>query len=40
MRFYTKNHDYYCGIDLHTKTMYVCVLNNLVEIAAVCCGEQ
>jgi len=22
MRFYTKNHKYYCGIDLHTKMMY------------------
>jgi hypothetical protein len=21
MRFYTKQHQYYCGIDLHTKNM-------------------
>jgi transposase len=27
MRFYTNQHDYYCGIDLHTKNMYVCILN-------------
>lgn len=27
MRFYTKQHNYYCGIDLHTKNMYVCILN-------------
>ncbi|MGD8876092.1 MAG: transposase, partial [Gammaproteobacteria bacterium] len=27
MRFYTKTHQYYCGIDLHAKTMYVCILN-------------
>jgi len=27
MRFYTKQHQYYCGIDLHAKTMYVCVLD-------------
>jgi transposase len=27
MRFYTKQHPYYCGIDLHTKNMYVCILN-------------
>jgi hypothetical protein len=26
MRFYNKPHRYYCGIDLHTKTMYVCIL--------------
>jgi transposase len=28
MRLYNKTHDYYCGIDLHTKMMYVCILNN------------
>lgn len=27
MNFYTKQHEYYCGIDLHTKKMYVCILN-------------
>jgi hypothetical protein len=27
MRFYTKQHQYYCGIDLHTKNMYVCIVN-------------
>lgn len=27
MRFYTKQHRHYCGIDLHTRTMYVCILN-------------
>ena len=27
MRFYTKQHAYYCGIDLHTRTMYLCILN-------------
>jgi transposase len=26
MRFYTKQHAFYCGIDLHTRTMYLCVL--------------
>lgn len=34
MRFYTKQHKYYCGIDLHTKKMYVCVLNGSGEIVA------
>ena len=27
MRFYTKQHKYYCGIDLHARTMYVCILD-------------
>jgi transposase len=26
MRFYTKQHQFYCGIDLHARTMYVCIL--------------
>ena len=26
MNFYTKQHKYYCGIDLHARKMYVCVL--------------
>ena len=28
MRFYTKQHKYYCGIDLHTKNMYICILHD------------
>ena len=32
MRFYTKQHNYYCGIDLHTNKMYVCILNQDGEI--------
>jgi transposase len=27
MRFYNRPHTYYCGIDLHVKTMYVCILD-------------
>ncbi len=27
MRFYTKQHKHYCGIDLHTTKMYLCILN-------------
>ncbi len=27
MRFYNQQHQYYCGIDLHVKTMYVCILD-------------
>ena len=28
MRFYTGQHRYYCGIDLHARTMYLCVLDH------------
>jgi transposase len=27
MRFYTKQHKFYCGIDLHARSMYLCILN-------------
>jgi hypothetical protein len=27
MRFYARTHKHYCGIDLHARTMYVCVLS-------------
>jgi predicted NBD/HSP70 family sugar kinase len=32
MRFYTEQHPYYCGIDLHTKNMYVCILDQAGKI--------
>jgi transposase len=32
MRFYTTPHQLYCGIDLHARTMYVCILNQDGEI--------
>src|SRR2546427_3365139 len=32
MRFYTKQHQFYCGIDLHARTMYLCILNQEGEI--------
>src|SRR5262245_25622906 len=32
MRFYTKQHKAYCGIDLHARSMYVCILNQDGEI--------
>src|SRR6185436_8495943 len=31
MRFYTRQHRYYCGVDLHARTMYVCVLDQAGE---------
>jgi transposase len=32
MRFYTKQHQFYCGIDLHARTMSLCILNQDGEI--------
>jgi transposase len=32
MNFYTRQHAYYCGIDLHARTMYVCVQNQAGEV--------
>jgi len=32
MKFYTGNHKFYCGIDLHARKMYVCILNNSGKI--------
>jgi hypothetical protein len=27
MRFYTQQRDFYCGIDLHARSMYLCILD-------------
>src|SRR5215813_14067690 len=32
MRFYTKQHRFYGGIDLHARTMYLCILHQDGEI--------
>lgn len=32
MRFYTKTHKHYCGIDLHARKMYLCILNSGGEV--------
>src|SRR5437016_1356225 len=32
MRFYNRQHRHYCGIDLHVKTMYVCVLDTTGQV--------
>ena len=28
MRFYKQQHQFYCGIDLHARTMYLCILDH------------
>jgi len=32
MKFYTKQHKYYCGVDLHARTMYVCIIDQKGQI--------
>jgi len=32
MRFYTQTHKFYCGIDLHARTIYLCIVNHDGEI--------
>jgi transposase len=32
VRFYTKQHQFYCGIDLHAHSMYLCILDRDGEI--------
>ena len=32
MRFYTKTHKHYCGIDLHARKMFLCILNASGEV--------
>ena len=32
MRFYTNQHQFYCGIDLHARSMYLYVLGHEGEI--------
>ena len=32
MRFYTKTHKHYCGIDLHARKMFLCILDASGEV--------
>ena len=32
MQFYTKQHKFYCGIDLHARKMYICILDEKGEV--------
>ncbi len=32
MRFFTNNHQNYCGIDLHARSMYLCIKNQEGEV--------
>jgi len=32
MRFYSQQHKFYCGIDLHARKMYLCILDQQGEV--------
>ena len=32
MRFYNQPHAFYCGVDLHARTMYLCILDQAGKI--------
>ena len=32
MRFYNQAHAFYCGVDLHARTMYLCILDQVGRI--------
>ncbi len=32
MRFYTQQHQYYGGIDLHARSMYLCILDQAGQV--------
>ena len=31
MKFYNNTHPYYCGIDLHARSLYVCIIDQAGE---------
>ena len=37
-RFYTKQHRFYCGIDLHARLLAICVVDH--DTASVVCRTQ
>lgn len=34
MRFYTQRHEFYCGVDLHARSMYLCIIDQEGDILA------
>jgi transposase len=34
MRFYTRQHRFYCGVDLHARTLALCILDNQGQVVA------
>ncbi len=43
MKFYTKQHKFYCGVDLHAKTLYLCIINKegiIVKHRNICANTE
>ena len=40
MRFYDQQHEFYCGVDLHTRKMYLCVLGHALYMKAIHGGKN
>ena len=38
MRFYTHHHQFYCGIDLHARAMYLCITDAAGTVASAAGG--
>jgi hypothetical protein len=34
MRFYTRQHRFYCGVDLHARTLALCVLDTAGQVVS------
>jgi hypothetical protein len=34
MRFYNHAHRFYCGVDLHARTMYLCIVDPVLALAS------
>ena len=34
MRFYNQSHRFYCGVDLHARTLYLCILSQAVPTSS------
>ena len=32
MRFYTRQYRFYCGVDLHARSMYLCILDHSGQV--------
>ncbi len=32
MRFYQQQHPFYCGVDLHAKTMHICIIDQAGKV--------
>jgi len=40
MRFYNQPHRFYCGVDLHARCMYLCVLDQAGQTLLQCVSDE